>query len=173
MVDLEEELFDEEEEQGTFSVNDDSTAEWCVRQIKAAEAEKDLWKAHYKEELDKIIARQDRIIERMEFYLEQYFRKVPHTIAKTQESYRLPSAKLVVKKQQPEWNQDDEVLTPWVRTNYPSLIKESVSWGDFKKKLVIHDNEDGERIIATEDGLIVPGVTATDREDVFKVEVKK
>lgn len=172
-MDMDEEIFDEEEEQGTFTIYDDSVAEWCVEQIKTAEAEKAKWKEHYEESLRKVLARQDRIIERMQFYLEQYFLKVPHVKSKTQESYKLPSAKLVIKKQQPDWKRNDETLIPWLKENYPELLKSSVIWDNLKKKLVIHDNGGGVRIIATDDGLVVPGITATDREDVFKVEVKK
>ena len=53
---------------------------------------------------------------------------VPHKVTKTQESYALPSGKLVLKEQKPEWVHDDTQLLPWVKANLPEMIrtKESI-----------------------------------------------
>ena len=89
---------------------------------------------------------------------------------KTQVSYTLPSGKLVLKHQEPEYKPNDEILIPWLEKNNPSLIKvkKTADWAGLKKTLTLDGTD-----MLTEDGEIVPGITVTPREDVFKVEVKK
>ena len=166
----------EEEEQITFVVDDDQKAEWCLAKIREAEAEKQRWKEFYEDRLAKVNAAEDAKIERMRFFLEQYFRTVPHKETKTQQSYQLPSGKLVLKHQAPEVERDDDQLIPWLRENYEGdyvKTKESVDWSALKK--AFQDDEligvIGENYV-THDGEIIPGITVTERPDVFKVEVK-
>ena len=47
-----------------------------------------------------------------------------------------------------------------------------MNWSELKKELTVIWNEDGGQTIVNADGLIVPGITVTERPDVFKVEVK-
>ena len=168
----EDEILQEEDEQITFIVDDDQKAEWCLGKIREAEAEKAKWKAFYEERLEKICAAEDAKIEHMRFLLEQYFRTVPHKQTKTQESYQLPSGKLVVKQQAPEIKHDDEAIMQWLYENSQAPetyieIKDSLKWGELKKVLKVAGDA-----MTTEDGEIIPGITVTERPDVFKVEVK-
>ena len=159
----------QEDEQITFIVDDDQKADWCLEKIREANAEKERWTAFYMDRLKKLCDAEDARIQRMEFLLQQYFRTVPHKETKTQQSYALPSGKLVYKRQQPEWTHDDSVLLPWVMENVPNMVKvkESVDWAELKKELSVVGDA-----IVNADGLIVPGVTVMERPDVFKVEVK-
>lgn len=165
------ELPEEEEEQITFIVDDDQKAEWCLEKIREANAEKERWKKFYADQYAKVEASADAKIARMEFFLEQYFKTVPHKVTKTQESYALPSGKLVIKEQGPEYTRDDATIIEWMAEHDTSMhfikIKESVDWAEFKK--VLTQNGD---MMVTADGEIVPGITVTERGPVFKVEVK-
>jgi len=167
---LNDEEVTDNEEQITFIVDDDQKAEWCLSKIREAEAEKKRWKEFYEERLEKVNAAEDAKIERMRFYLEQYFRTVPHKETKTQASYQLPSGKLVLKKQGPEFERDDDLILAWLKANDEQKYvktKESVDWMELKKTLTVFGEQ-----VAGETGEIIPGITVTERPDVFKVEVK-
>ena len=168
---LNDEILEEEEEQITFIVDDDQKAEWCMQKIREAKEEKERWKKFYADQSAKAEASADAKIARMEFYLEQYFKTVPHKVSKTQESYTLPGGKLVVKEQCPEYTRDDATIIEWMAEHDTSMhfikIKESVDWAEFKKVLT----QNGEMMV-TADGEIVPGITVIERGPVFKVEVK-
>ena len=167
---LNDEEVTDNEEQITFIVDDDQKAEWCLSKIREAEAEKKRWKEFYEERLEKVNAAEDAKIERMRFYLEQYFRTGPHKETKTQASYQLPSGKLVLKKQGPEFERDDDLILAWLKANDEQKYvktKESVDWMELKKTLTVFGEQ-----VAGETGEIIPGITVTERPDVFKVEVK-
>ena len=168
------ELTQEQEEQRQFICDSDQAAEWCLRKKKEAEEEKAFWKDYYAEQYEKVCRKCDWTIGMMEYHLFKYFETVPHKKAKASESYQLPSGKLTIKEQKPEWEHDDDQLLPWVKENVPGMIKtkESVDWAELKKELSVIWHEDGSQTVANGDGLIVPGVTVTERPDKFVVEVK-
>ena len=58
----------EEAEEG-FVCDDDQKAEWCLLQIRRAQAEKEKWKEHYKAALESVTAGLDETISRMEMFL--------------------------------------------------------------------------------------------------------
>lgn len=155
-----------------FRVTDDKSAEWCIRKIREARAEKQRWAEYYREQQRKIDQEADGTISYFEALLADYFDSVPHKRTKTQESYQLPGGKLVRKQQAPEYQRDETALLPWLKENAPALVKvtESADWAALKKQLVIAP--DGETV-ATEDGEIVPGVKAVQRPDVFRVEMNE
>lgn len=153
-----------------FRVTDDKAAEWCIRKIREAQNEKQRWRDYYAEQQRKIDQEADNSIGYFEALLADYFETVPHKRTKTQESYQLPGGKLVRRQQAPEYQRDEAALLPWLKQNAPELVKvtEAADWAALKKRLIIAP--DG-ATVATEDGEIVPGVTATNRPDVFKVEI--
>ena len=156
----------------SFQVRDDKSAEWCIRKIREAQAEKQRWAEYYAEQQRKIDQEADGTISYFEALLADYFESVPHKRTKTQESYQLPGGKLVRKQQAPEYQRDEAALLPWLKQNAPALVKvtESADWAALKKQLVIAP--DGETV-ATEDGEIVPGIKAAQRPEVFRVEIKE
>lgn len=173
------ELMNEEEvvlteEEIRFTVDDDQKAEWCLDKIREAKAELEKWTKFYQERMDSYKKYIDNRIAFFEGMLQRYFETVPHKETKTQESYHLPSGKLVMKEQKPEWTHDDTQLLPWVKEYVPGFVKvkESVDWAEMKKDLTVIWNEDGTNQIVNADGLIVPGITVTERPDEFRVEVK-
>lgn len=162
------------EEEVRFTVDDDSKAEWCLDRIREANEEAQRMQEWYTEQMRRILKRRDSRVAFFEEKLKPYFAMVPKKETKTQSSYTLPSGKLILKEQKPEWTHDDAQLLPWVKQNVPSLVKtkESVDWAELKKELTVIWQEDGSQMITNADGEIVPGVTVTERPDKFVVEVK-
>lgn len=166
---------DLEEEQTSFLVDNDQKAEWCLQKIREAEAEKQKWNDYYTKQMQAVADREDRRIQYFEYHLNQYFRTVPHKETKTQQSYHLPSGKLVLKNPTIVYEHDDEKLLPWLKNNRPAFVKvkESVDWSGLKKDLLSDSSIDpAYRGLVTDDGEIIPGITRKDKPAEFKVEVK-
>ena len=160
------------EEEQAFTVKDDGTAEWCLQKIREAQEDVQKWEAHYANQLQKVKDEAQKTIDYFTAKLEEYFDTVPRKATKTQESYSLPTGKLIRKKQQPEYERDDNKLVPWLKQNFMGQlvkVKESADWASLKT--LVHVTPDGANV-ATDDGKIVPGVTVTQRPDVFKVEME-
>lgn len=151
-----------------FRVTDDSSAEWCLKKIKEAKADVQRWSEFYADQMKKVKESADSSIAYFEAKLEEYFESVPHKATKTQESYILPSGKLVRKQQQPEYAINDDELIPWLKQNTFGYVKvkESADWAALKKTVTVV----GSNVVSRE-GEIIPGVSVTQRPDVFKVEV--
>ena len=109
----------------------------------------------------------DLTIHNMKEMLRDYFETVPHKVTKTEENYRLPSGKLVMKKLGPEFDYNDTELIEWLKNNKPGQYiktKESVDWISLKKTLTVV----GE-IVADDTGEIIPCITVTERPDEFTI----
>ena len=157
-------------EQLNFIVDDDQKAEWCLKKIKEAKADKDFWKRFYEERLRTVEESADATISQMESMLMAYFQTVPHKKTDCQESYPLPSGKLVCKKQEPTFDRKESEVIAWLKKNGAEKfvkVKEELDWSGLKKTVTVVG--DG---VATSEGEIVPGIKVIPREDVFKVEVK-
>ena len=149
-------------------IQNDDEAEECIQAIKAAEADVVFWKNYYADALQKIADASQRIIDNNTARLEAYFDTLPHKVTKTQESYPLPSGKLVRKHQDTEFIRNDEELLSWLHDNNGEKFiktKESVDWAGMKKTLSVL----GETVV-DENGEIIPCIKASERPDVFKVE---
>ena len=166
------ELLKEEMPESTlFRVEDDMTAEWCLTQIRHANEEKAKWKEFYDSRYKAVCENCDQTIANMEAMLHSYFDKVPHKVTKTQENYALPSGKLVFKKQEPEYERDDEALIDWLKANDGAMFvktKETLDWAGLKGTLTVL----GETV-ADANGQVIPCIKAVERPDTFKVELKK
>jgi hypothetical protein len=153
-----------------FTVTDDAAAQWCMKKIREAEADRAMWKTHYEAQMEKVNKAADESVVYFTAKLEEYFSTVPHKATKTQESYSLPGGKLILKQQQPKFETDDDVLVPWLEANGRTglvKIKKSADWATLKKSL----NFVGTNAV-TVDGEIVPGVKVEQRQNVFKVEME-
>ena len=149
-------------------IQNDDEAEECIQAIRAAEADVAFWKNYYADALQKIADASQRIIDNNTARLEAYFDTLPHKKTKTQESYPLPSGKLVRKHQDTEFIRNDEKLLSWLHENNGEKFiktKESVDWAGMKKTLSVL----GETVV-DENGEIIPCIKASERPDVFKVE---
>lgn len=153
----------------SFVIDTDAKAEWALRKIKEARADRDTWVAWYKEKIVEITAQTDADTANLERMLLDYFASVPHKKTKTQESYKLPGGKLVLKTQNPEYKRDDKTVIEWLKQNGQDnfvKVKEELDWAGLKEATEIFNGH-----IVTEDGEIVPGVEVVDREAKFVVEV--
>ena len=159
----------EEAKEGWFCANDQD-AEWCLLQIRRAEAEKKRWKEHYKEALESITASCDATIGRMEHFLHAYYLTVPHKKTKTEENYALPSGKIMVKTQNVTFEYDESELIEWLKSKKKGFVKtkESLDWESLKDTLTVI----GETV-ADDDAEIIPCIKAVEHDPVFKVQLKK
>ena len=167
------EVSEDEEFRKHFVIEDDQTAEWCMNEIRKANAEKEKWKKFYDERYQIVCNDADRTIANMESILQTYFEKVPHKVTDTQENYTLPSGKLVFKKQAPEYQRNDDDVIKWLHENASSpsdfiKTKETLNWAEMKKHVTVMGDT-----VADEDGQIIPCIKVVERPDVFKVELKK
>ncbi|TDT63392.1 host-nuclease inhibitor Gam family protein [Fonticella tunisiensis] len=167
----------EETEQEGFRVDDDLKADWCLDKIREANAEYNRFEMvvnakieQLQQALKKAQEKRDREVGFFEGKLREYFETVKAKETKTQKSYSLPSGKLVLKYQQPEFKRDEDTLLNWVENNKPQFIKikKSVDWSNLKKNVkVVND-----LIIDSQTGEIIEGVTIEEREPKFVVEVE-
>lgn len=170
-------LPEEEVKEEGFKVDDDLKADWCLDKIREANAEYNRFEMvvnakieQLQQALKKAQDKRDREVGFFEGKLREYFEIVKAKETKTQKSYSLPSGKLVLKYQQPEFKKDEETLLSWVENNKPQFvkIKKSVDWANLKKTIKVV----GDVVIESETGEIIEGVTVEEREPKFIVEVE-
>ena len=158
-----------------FVIDNDSKADWAIEKIMAENAERDrlikLADERIKELSDKKKELIDKAADKTNYLtalLRIYFESVkPSSVTKTQAKYKLLTGTLVMKKQQPEYVRDEQIMMDWARANAPDYIKvsESVNWGELKKVT----ETQGDKVIYKDTGEVVPGVVAVERPDVFEV----
>ena len=177
-----------------FVVDNDMKAEWCLKKIRKVQqdaeseiAELQRQMEFYANEIEMIRQDADEDVEFFKGILRNYFSsRVDEGFAKaskTQTVYKLPSGKLIQKKQEPIFDykdRQDDVIKFLEDGNNEQFIKvkKELKWSDFKKTLPKDEQgniktittEDGIRLV-TSDGEIVPGISVTMRDDKFEVEV--
>ena len=161
---------EEQEELQFVAVLDDASAEMLLQRIKEADEQYERMESWYCHQLENAKEIRDRTVQWAETCLRGYFDMVPTKNAKTQKSYELPSGKLVLKAQQPEFSVQDEVLVPWLKErglNDFVKVKESANWAELKKRVMVLEDT-----VTDADGEIIPGITVTPREPKFSVTVK-
>lgn len=164
------EEYEDEQFRNHFVIEDDQTAEWAMQQIRLANEEKAKWKQFYDERYQRVCNDADRTIANMESILQTYFESVPHKVTATQENYALPSGKLVIKRQSPEYQRTDEEVIEWLKANGGQkyvVTKEALDWANLKRSITVVGDT-----VADADGQIMP-IKVVQRPDIFKVELKK
>lgn len=149
-------------------VEGDIEADSLIKEIREAQETKGFWKAYYQEKLKEINESCDLIIEQNTERLRNYFETVPHKKTATQEKYLLPSGKLVMKDQEPDYDRDDKAVIKFLKANGGAKfvkVKEELDWFGLKKTLLIA----GETA-ANEDGIPIPGIKVIERERAFSIE---
>ena len=152
-----------------FVIDTDAKAEWALNKIREARADRDAWVEWYKSKIAEITEQTDFDTMNLERLLAEYFATVPHKKTKTQESYKLPGGKLVLKTQNPEYKRDDKTVIDWLKNNAHGQfvkVKEELDWAGLKDATAVFEGH-----IVTEDGEIIPGVEVTNRDAKFIVEV--
>lgn len=160
-----------------FVIDSDKKADWAIEKIKDERAEFDRLKkialdriAELNQRINDLQERTDRRTGNLKALLMDYMQTVkPTKQTKTQTQYELLSGKLVMKKQAPEYVQDEPAMVAWAKGFAPEYVqvKESIAWGELKKVT----ETQGEQVILKETGEVVPGIVAKAREDVFEVQV--
>lgn len=168
-------LEDEEELQPQETIIlDDFSAELEIQKIKDAEEQCERACAWYEQMIIRAKARRDFIRQTAESNLRGYFDTpgLPLKAAKTQVSYELRTGKLTLKAQEPEYERKEDDLCKWLKDNGKQnfvKVKETADWQSIKKQLKL--GPDGTTMV-TQDGEIVPGVKAIQREPKFMVTLK-
>jgi len=136
----------EEEIKEGFVIRDDNAAEWALQKIFDEKAELERLKALADSQIavimDKVEAAEKRFTSRTGYLkkaLEEYMLTVKRKQSKTQESYRLLSGSLILKKPVVKIVKDDTKLLEYVKEHSPEYVKhtEAVDWAEFKKTLTI------------------------------------
>lgn len=156
-------------EADSFVIDTDAKAEWALDKIREARADRDRWVKWYTDKIQEITEQTDFDTMNLERMLAEYFASVPHKKTKTQESYKLPGGKLVLKTQNPEYKRDDKAVIEWAKANNLGQfvkVEEKLAWAELKDATAVFEGH-----IVTEDGEIVPGVEVVNREAKFIVEV--
>lgn len=159
-----------------WSIKDDKAADWAVKKIKEEFAEYERIKsladaqiAELKEKLETEERRYENNTKYLRYKLQEYFQKVPKKVAKTKESYRLLNGSLVLKKGTLEYQRDEELLVSYLKeTNQFKYLKESSTWGDFKKNLEIVDG----KVIDKTTGEVLEFIKVSEKPDKFEVDFK-
>nr|DAJ22311.1 MAG TPA: hypothetical protein [Myoviridae sp. ct6nn14] len=159
-------------------VQDDIQAEQCLQEIRRINEESQRLLNVCKAQIDFYTARAKQIEEERDKKksdingkLSIYFQTVPHNSTKTQETYKLASGVLKLKKPSPEYKHNDSLLAE----AFPEFVENvpKFRWGEFKKTLnVVREGYDT-LIIHKDTGEVVPAglVEIVDREPEFVVEV--
>lgn len=163
-----------------FVIDTDAKAEWALGKIREKRAERDRFLDWYNAKIKEITEQTDFETMNLERMLADYFRQTEkaHKRTKTQESYSLPSGKLILKRQNPEYKRDDKAAVAWLKENGFGQfvkVKEELAWADLKDASAVVNGKVvcGEQI--TEDGEIIPlivdGIEVIERPEKFVVEV--
>ena len=169
------ELMPFEPEEERYRITSDGEADRWIERIQDARAEHDRFVAACQEriaEFDTRIKAADEECEKEVAFalgvLREYFDTVPHKTTKTQESYSLPSGKLVFKRPTIAPRIDEQALFDWVKGNAPDYVQttQKTKWGELKKQLVLK----GDKYVFTETGEVVPGLTPEQTEGGFDVK---
>lgn len=169
------ELVDDNQEE-RFRISTPDQAEWALKKLrKIAEKEQEVHDL-VDAEIFKLENFRKSEIERLsrekaffEGLLYEYHAPKYEEDPKGNKTLRFPSGSITFKKQQPDYQRDEDKLLAWVKANRPEYVKvkESVDWANLKKDCQI--TNDG--LLVTSDGEIVEGVVVEQRPDKFEVKL--
>lgn len=153
----------------SFVIDTDAKAEWALQKIREHKADRDRFVKWYKDKIKEITEQCDFDTMNLERMLKEYFDTVPHRETKTQSVYDLPTGKIYIKKQNPDFKHDDKTVIEWLKNNGGGRfieVEETLKWGDLKKAGAVVGGK-----MFTEDGEEIPGIEVIDREPLFCVDV--
>ena len=159
---------EEEMNADLLPVEGDVEADRLIKDIREAEDTKSFWKDYYQKKLKEVNETCDAIINESKQRLRIYFDSVPHKKTATQEKYPLPSGKLVLKDQDPDYDRDDKTVIKFLKANGGERfvkVEEKLDWSGLKKTISILGDT-----AADENGIPIPGIKVIERERVFSVE---
>lgn len=158
----------------SFEITDDSTAEWALKKIIEAKRERQRLLDLVDAEKQNLDIKKEQINKRYEadtgFLLSKlntYLDTVDRKKTKTQETYQLLSGKLVRKFAKQKLVPDKEALLEWCKQNAPEYVKhtEEAMWGEVKGKFSIIDGA----VICSDTGELVSCVGVEETPTTFDV----
>lgn len=171
----EQELMPFEPEEERYHITSDGEADRQIEKIQDARAERNRFVAACLERIAEFEARikaaEEECKKECDYrlgLLQEYFNTVPHKTTKTQETYSLPSGKLVFKRPAIAPKIDEQTLLDWVKGNAPDYVQttQKTKWGELKKSLALK----GDKYVFVETGEVVPGLTPEQTEGGFDVK---
>lgn len=163
-------------EERNFTIENDRSADWAIKTIAEAEAERDRLIDlaneqinELKERINELKEKCDRDTAYLKSCLYEYFVKVPHKNTKTQETYKLLSGSLVFKKPSQKISHDDEKLIEYLDGTEFVETKKSLNWSEYKKVLTISYGE----VINSETGEIIEACSVEDVPGSFDIKYKE
>lgn len=156
-------------EKESFVIDTDAKAEWALQKIREARADRDRFVKWYKEKIKEITEQCAFDTMNLERMLKEYFDSVPHRETKTQSVYNLPTGKLYIKKQNPEYTHNDAVVIAWLKENDGGdfiKVEESLNWDALKKAGAVVGGK-----MFDANGEEIPGIEVVERDPLFCVDV--
>jgi phage host-nuclease inhibitor protein Gam len=168
------ELEPEPEQLETGWLDDDRRAEWAMRRLRELDqtmtdldAQADVWISEIREWLHERITPSQNEAQRLTDALLRYALAVRER--DDRKTVKLPSGTLTTRQaSEPTVKAtDDKALLAWCEEHLSEHVREdvvkevkSVRISELRKQLVVHETDDGDLYVTTDDGELVPGVTA-------------
>lgn len=157
-----------------FRVSNREQANWALRKIARIESARKECRELVEGEMEKLSAwlkkEEEGFDQERNFFeclLRDYMEEQRQQDPKIK-SIKLPSGKVGLRKQQPEFQRDNSRLLPWLKANHPELVrvKEEPDWSAVKAAAVVLGN-----ILADPDtGEVIEGVKVIERPDKLLIE---
>jgi len=176
-LNLTEEILDIQEGE-TWSIKDDTAADWCLDHIREAKAELarfEMVANEKKRQIDIIVERKRKnaegSINYFEGKLQEYFSTIKPKITKSGlQKYSLPSGELQQTAPKVDFVKDDTKLTNFLDSNgYGEYLKREIKpkWAELKKAVDVVNGE----VVIKDTGEIVDGVTVETKPGEFKIKL--
>jgi len=170
---MEIEQFEECGDAERFKIKDLDSSNWVFRKLKAIDESNNEIKELAKKEIERIKGWEKKKLEATEgsknffegLLIEYYVNQ-----RKLDEKFKLstPYGKVSSRKQQPQWNYEDDKTIEWLEKNNNKLIriKKEVNKAELKKLYTIHKGN-----VVTKDGEIIEGITIENRADTISIKI--
>lgn len=103
----------------------------------------------------------------LEIYIRNEVQAQLNSGKKPKKTINLPYGKIALKKQQPEFQKDEEVLLSYAQEAGFYKTKVTTDWAELKKNCTVSDGK-----LVDENGEVVPGVTVVERDDKFELKLE-
>lgn len=157
-----------------WQLTDDNGAEWCLKKISEKQmeiVEREQFVRQQIQQLNDWLNKETKPLKDEQEHLESLLRGYAEKILKNKEkhSISLPSGRFGFRKQPPKIEKDDAALLDYCDHYQTDFIKvkKSVDWAGLKKSCTLDGNH-----YVTRDGEVLPGVTVTEQNPKFTVEVR-
>ena len=102
----------------------------------------------------------------LEAYWRSEIQKAIEAGKKPKKTLKLPYGSISLKRQQPEFIKDDDLLFKFAKSSGFTKVSEKTDWSALKKKTQIINGQ-----LVTEDGEIVTGIEVKERDDKFEIKL--